>query len=108
MFSSVSGIHHRGGDPYEIGSDTSIPNFIVDPTPLFLRENKPRRFLEPCYCIMGRLVSQERNRILSHRFLTLPTELTSFTLYETGVLIASQAVDKQPHLFYNVRHNLTL
>ena len=28
MFSSVSGIHHRGGDPYEIGSDTSIPNFI--------------------------------------------------------------------------------
>ena len=86
----------------------TIPNFIVDPTPLFLRENKPRRFLEPCYCIMGRLVSQERNRILSHRFLTLPTELTSFTLYETGVLIASQAVDKQPHLFYNVRHNLTL
>ena len=28
MFSSVSGIHHRGGDPYETGSDTPIPNFI--------------------------------------------------------------------------------
>ena len=47
---------------------TPIPNFIVDPTPLFLRENKPRRFLEPCYCIMGRLVSQERNRNLFSLF----------------------------------------
>ena len=29
MFSSVSGFHHRGGDPYETGSDTPMPNFIL-------------------------------------------------------------------------------
>lgn len=29
MFSSVSGFHHRGGDPYETGLDTPIPNFIT-------------------------------------------------------------------------------
>jgi hypothetical protein len=29
MFSSVSGFHHRDGDPYETGSDTPIPSFIM-------------------------------------------------------------------------------
>ena len=33
MFSSVSSFHHRGGDPYETGSDTSIPNFIYTHSP---------------------------------------------------------------------------
>ena len=35
MFSSVSGFHHRGGDPYETGSDTPIPNFIKESLLLF-------------------------------------------------------------------------
>ena len=37
MFSSVSGFHHRGGDPYETGSDTPIPNFIASVSPLLSR-----------------------------------------------------------------------
>ena len=35
MFWGVSGFHHRGGDPYETGSDTPIPSFI-SLRPLFI------------------------------------------------------------------------
>ena len=70
------------------GHRLSIPNFIVDPTPLFLRENKPRRFLEPCYCIMGRLVSQERNRNLFSLFQNDPQGFPSASplFYHTFLL----------------------
>ena len=51
MFSSVSGFHHRGGDPYETGSDTSIPNFIVFSISLFF---KGFRHLNGAYCTKNR------------------------------------------------------
>ena len=63
---------------------TPIPNFIVDPTPLFLRENKPRRFLEPCYCIMGRLVSQWlisiQYKLFCFLFPNIPHDLPHLTV----------------------------
>ena len=51
MFSSVSGFHHRGGDPYETGSDTPIPNFIVFSISLFF---KGFRHLNGAYCTKNR------------------------------------------------------
>ena len=41
MFWGVSGIHHRGGDPYETGSLSSIPNFIVFRSPYALEAAEP-------------------------------------------------------------------
>ena len=41
MFWGVSGIHHRGGYPYETGSLSTIPNFIVFRSPYALEAAEP-------------------------------------------------------------------
>ena len=91
---------------------TSIPNFIVDPTPLFLRENKPRRFLEPCYCIMGRLVSQERNRNLFSLFQNDPQGFPSASpLFYHTFLLSSIKKDepllRMTHYQYNINYSVS-
>ena len=91
---------------------TPIPNFIVDPTPLFLRENKPRRFLEPCYCIMGRLVSQERNRNLFSLFQNDPQGFPSASsLFYHTFLLSSIKKDepllRMTHYQYNINYSVS-
>ena len=94
------------------GHRLSIPNFIVDPTPLFLRENKPRRFLEPCYCIMGRLVSQERNRNLFSLFQNDPQGFPSASpLFYHTFLLSSIKKDepllRMTHYQYNINYSVS-
>lgn len=91
---------------------TPIPNFIVDPTPLFLRENKPRRFLEPCYCIMGRLVSQERNRNLFSLFQNDPQGFPSASpLFYHTFLLSSIKKDepllRMTHFQYSINYSVS-
>ena len=87
---------------------TSIPNFIVDPTPLFLRENKPRRFLEPCYCIMGRLVSQERNGNLFSLFQNDPQGFPSASplFYHTFLLSSIKKMSPSSEWLISIQYKL--